>query len=99
MSEESLPLIAATEWARANTCTGCDPVAFGRNVALAYLAARATRHYYESDKLVTALAALARLSAPAEAQQSPAPLSEGRPLMDSIANCQTGSVDSQEPAA
>ena len=49
---ETSPLIAATEWARANASTGCNPVAFGRNVALVYLAAQATRLHAGNDEAI-----------------------------------------------
>lgn len=90
---EELFLIAATEWARANASTGCDPVAFGRNVALAYLAAQATRHH-AGDQVVTDLAALTRSSTPAEVQQSPAQLAAHLQCF-AAAQCQTGRAGSQ----
>lgn len=68
-----LSIIAASEWARTNTRTGVDPVKFGNEVALAYLACRATGHH-AGDEAATA-AALAALSVRPEVLQAIALLS------------------------
>lgn len=54
MSKESLPLIAATEWARAHASTSNNPVIFGRNVAHVYLGAQVAQHHTNSDSDVAA---------------------------------------------
>lgn len=51
-----LPLMAATEWARSNSTTERDPVAFGHKVAQVYWAAQLTQHH--ADDLVARTAAL-----------------------------------------
>lgn len=62
-----LSLIAASTWAHAHASSSYDPVKFGHNVALAYLACRDTQ-YHAGDKKATA-AALAALSIPLEVLQ------------------------------
>ena len=62
-----LALMAAQQWASANTRKGVDSVQFGADVARVYLAAKVTA-YHAGDEKATA-AALAALSVPAETLQ------------------------------
>ena len=59
-----IALLAAQQWASANTRAGVDPVEFGTQVARVYLAARTTV-YHAGDEKATA-AALVALSVPDE---------------------------------
>lgn len=60
MHDPSLPLMAATEWARTHAPRNLDPVEFGHKVALVYCACRSTQ-YHAGDEKATA-ASLAALS-------------------------------------
>lgn len=62
-----LPMIAATEWARANSELERDPVKFGSKVAQAYCACHAAQNHSGDEKATTA--ALAALSIPLEVLQ------------------------------
>ncbi len=68
-----LPLIAATEWARAHSGRSFDPIAFGKDVALVYCACEKTLFNAGDEKAMAA--ALASLSVPSEVWQSLAQLS------------------------
>jgi len=68
-----LALMAASRFAQAHAEIQHDPVAFGRDVALAYLACRDTEHHAGDEKATAA--ALASLSIPIEALQLLAQLS------------------------
>ena len=67
-----LALMAATEWAKANAATGCDPVIFGHKVALVYRAAQSTV-FHGGDETATA-ASLTALSVRPEVLQAIAQL-------------------------
>lgn len=73
-----LALMAATEWAKAHAPVNRDPVDFGRRVAQAYLAARAT-YSNAGDEALTA-AALAALSVRPEVLQAISQLAALTPL-------------------
>lgn len=62
-----LPKIAATEFARAHTSHESDPIKFGHDVALAYLACSRTLENAGDEKATAA--ALAALSIPLEVLQ------------------------------
>lgn len=62
-----LSLMAATEWARAHSGRSFDPVEFGNEVALVYLACLNTEHHAGDEKATAA--ALAALSIPLEVLQ------------------------------
>lgn len=87
-----LPLMAATEWARSNSTTERDPVAFGHKVAQVYLAAQATQHHSGNEQATAA--ALAALSIPAEVWQSLAQLS-GHLRVETAAQNQINQVDAK----
>lgn len=70
---DDLSLIAASTWAHAHAPVTHDPVKFGRNVALAYLACQKTK-FHAGDEKATA-AALAALSVRPEVLQALALLS------------------------
>ena len=71
MSE--LPIIAATAWAQGHASHSCDPIEFGKNVALVYCACHKTWANAGDEKAMAA--ALAALSVRPEVLQTIAQLS------------------------